>query len=470
MKKTTLATLVALIASLSLAACGSIDDSSSDKQIKLGASLDTTTSVTEGTTNSETEASSETTTEPITTQQDNDNSALEMDETKVIKNKVNAEIGKKFSMKLDEIAQFGQNETTLEITEILYFENSKSTRIDYTFKKGGVEYIGRTFVDDDGETWSPFIDDKYNSNEIIVSSYNNNTIELTVMPETVIAPPMKISGNSKDTYVTKDYEYIETDNFVLYLDKDVKIRGDVTKNIQIIMDEVEKQSGLKFDSKTTYAKRYSENTAELHLGKNYFKGVNPLHTKLDIFVLDDKDHAGYAISNTIIINACDVDFSTNETSTLVHTLCQLIEMKNGEQMNLAMDGGFAAGMTDKVIKNCKAFPNIINNRALYSSTPITITKENVEKIFRTKHTSSYDYGEMYYFGLRFNIFLRETYGEFVFNDILSEVNTLINSNFITTSENEIYEPDCDIIIQALKKNTSNDVFEKFVEWNKTYKF
>ena len=118
-----------------------------------------------------------------------------------------------------------------------------------------------------------------------------------------------LSGNSKDRYVTKDFCYIESDKYVLLLEKDLSIPGDFKKNIDAIINSLEKHTGLSYCPDSYDYTKTIDFSSSLY-GFNPWEGMD-FGKKIPIELIIDRKDEG------LICCACDqfVTLDLNELYT-----------------------------------------------------------------------------------------------------------------------------------------------------------
>lgn len=53
-----------------------------------------------------------------------------------------------------------------------------------------------------------------------------------------------LDGDKKNTFVSTDFCYIESEKYVLLLDRDIKLPGDFVTNVDAIINEIERELGV----------------------------------------------------------------------------------------------------------------------------------------------------------------------------------------------------------------------------------
>lgn len=269
-----------------------------------------------------------------------------------------------------------------------------------------------------------------------------------------------LSGNSEDVYVTEKPEYIETDNFILFLDKGITVKGNTIELIQNLYDKVEETTGLKFNEKKYIDDKSSyEYTCHTYFYEDSFKGMRLMDEKIIICVVDEKKAAPYNFIHEIIINPIDLEIEEGEGYALVHEMIHSAHLTNGSSFWTPLTEGYATYMTDMVIKNSKDLKFNFNSQNNYSFYETEITKENAKSEFIREKDDSF---ENYLYGYRFVTYLHEVYGENIFHEILK--NGIKNP--YDDEQYGIVDFDGEQTAKLIIKTTSENVFEDFAVWLK----
>lgn len=287
----------------------------------------------------------------------------------------------------------------------------------------------------------------------------------------------KLDGNKDHHFLTTDYCYIESDKYVLFLEKNLDIPGDFVNNLDQILNELEKQLGL------SVAPAGFEEHEVYDLSEVY--GTNPwkdwrIGPRMAIFVYFDRD-GGWR--NDAEIRDYDVSICMNDLvseeqwnatkelraeylkkSGYIHyfeitgALTQAIVARNSqyEQPEMTMKG-IAEYMSRSVLDAlASGSPSI--NMALQNRSPYlyqirdAINAENAEIYylngFWVKGKSIPTNAEEAY-GRYFFKFLKEEYGDNFFQMYVRKTNAYgVLGNFST----------------IMKATYGDDVFTRFGDW------
>ena len=261
--------------------------------------------------------------------------------------------------------------------------------------------------------------------------------------------PLELSGDSSDYVTTDKNQFIETDYCCVFVPENTTLRGDTAEVLDLICKNLEKESGLKFDSKSPYAKLSSYMKEKSFPEK--FWDVNADKSKVDIIVSSNQFDHNEMNYGEIMISAEDLDFDSND-GDIVHELAHVLQKSNGPQLDEIMSEGFAVYMTEKVIHNIDGLNTDYDAYKIYSGDP-EIDRFAIDDRFlysEANHDSNYE------FGFRFMTYLYETYGKEFFKDYLENVSKSDPKVFDEISSNTSLE--------TLKTFTSDSVLKDFVGW------
>ena len=280
---------------------------------------------------------------------------------------------------------------------------------------------------------------------------NNAPAETPAETPTETQAPLILSGNAEDSYTTTRPEYIETDNFILYLDENITIKGNLISIIDELLLMAEEQTGLTYAGNPNYA--FSQNVfiPEEFYEPGIFPEMDPNNEKPHIFVVADEKYSSCATSGSVILNEFDVNYGGFHI--LIHEYIHCLQLTNGISIGDAMDEGFATYHSGQIVKENPDFFSDFNPDLNYSFYDREITPENAEAIFIEEKEDGW---ENYLYGYRFLTFLSEEYSEQVYIDILNDA----------TEDAQSWEGwfESDRVIHYIKANTSEDVFIEFANW------
>lgn len=294
-----------------------------------------------------------------------------------------------------------------------------------------------------------------------------------------------LDGVKDHRFTATDYCYIESDKFVLLMEKDAEIPGDFCVNIEAIISEIESQLGVRYDPDDY------EYSGVIDMSIDY-GGFNPwegwdIGRKIPIFLFVDYNDEGmnpnasdsgaciesYDLMSDKAYNAVpryrdnpNLRLGWYDYSEVTHELTHVITMRNCTMTGI-MTEGIAEYMGSTVIKALAGkYPSIgeVYEKRYLFDYPITepVNAQNAEKVF------IYDYhivdpqadNAHYAYGRYLFQFLNERSGKDYFRKIYDKI-----------VEKDLYYNglDYDEKLMAkyagvLKELFGNDIFTKFGDW------
>ncbi|MBP5417119.1 MAG: hypothetical protein J6Y58_06320 [Clostridiales bacterium] len=329
--------------------------------------------------------------------------------------------------------------------------------------------------------------------ETTASSSEETTTETweSELPETTVngrdITPYKeitLDGIKEHHFIADDYCYIESDKFVLFLEKDIEIPGDFVVNVDAIIDELEKELGVSYAPDSYYYLPVPDES--YHYGTNPWKDWN-IGSKIPIFLnVDRNDEAliSCATADFAIFVMYELfseefwnsvpSFRDNswrrhdyvDYSTIAHELTHTITSRHHD-MSMIMTEGIADYMGRTVLDAlADSYPSIAEARAnvnLYDERiPEAVNAENAERIFIEDY-SDIDHahrGAEYTFGRYLCQFLDENYG----NDYYKKFNDAIIGQKINYQYGIYDKIAMTKFADVMKELFGEDVFTKFGKW------
>ena len=297
---------------------------------------------------------------------------------------------------------------------------------------------------------------------------------------------VKLDGIEEHHFVSTDYCYLESEKYVLFIDKGIDLPGDFQVNVDAIIDELEKELGLS-SCPDTY--EYCDCMIDISI---YFDGDYPWYnvgvgTKIPIFIMADDEPSGwisnassegamfviYEMFSEEVINS--VPYYRDNPSyindyldytDIAHELTHVITERNHRTTEIITEG-IAEYMGYSVIEAlADEYPSIAvaqERRNLYDySLPEQVNAENAERIFVDDYhdLTTAERGAQYTYGKFLFMYLYEQYGDGTYkmlNDKLIEKG--IDYNRIEYGEEALKS-----FASAIKEAFGEDVFAKFGEW------
>lgn len=264
---------------------------------------------------------------------------------------------------------------------------------------------------------------------------------------------VRVIGNNDYTKIKQTYGYsqkqvskkptvIETDRFVLIIDKGIYVPKDIKKRMNKIMDTVEKETGLTFAAKKSKFTRSTDKVVINIKNSRYGEAWN---------------WGG----NFTCISSYDAALETYGEEAIIHELSHEIQKRNYGNIGVCLTEGFAVYYTDKVLHSLGS--NFRKDMTYNHSSPWLkkMNAKNVEPILlnpEDPHDSSYFFFK----------YLIKTYGKSKMKKIYKDI---VTSSF--TAGKSKGEVDCDQlnlsdkkILSIIKKDTDEKVPQKFVRWMK----
>lgn len=301
-----------------------------------------------------------------------------------------------------------------------------------------------------------------------------------------------LDGDKKNTFVSTDFCYIESEKYVLLLDRDIKLPGDFVTNVDAIINEIERELGVSAcPSDLDY---YTVSDMSVYYDKKDEDGniINPwddwdIGAKIPIFLVTDReDKARISCASYDFTVICDYALFSDELwnsipsyknngwrrskyvdySSIAHELTHTITLRHCDQTNILCEG-IAQYMGKKIVdKLAKDYPSINECKKGYnwdeSNIPQKVNAKNAEKIFiGDYHSLSHaQRGAEYYFGHHFWQYLFENYGD----DAFVKYNNMMHMKKIEYNQSSYDEDTVKEIAGIFKELYGDDVFSKFGKW------
>ncbi|MBP5775674.1 MAG: hypothetical protein J6W36_08265 [Clostridiales bacterium] len=304
---------------------------------------------------------------------------------------------------------------------------------------------------------------------------------------------IELDGVKKNAVITTEYCYIESDKYIVFLDKDLKIPGDLKVNLDAIVDEIERQLGVtynppdaRYDTVSDIAARYYEPKDEDGNGPNPWEGWD-IGDKIPIFIVADRhDKALLSAATDSDVVICMYELFTNELwnsvpsykknawrrskyvdySSFAHEITHTITLRNCEMTKILTEG-IADYMAYSVISSLASmYPSLaeVKKKKNWDDDSVRkkINAKNAESVFTDDYhkLGIKNRGAEYAYGKRFWQFLYTTYGKGAFKKFY---NGLKESN-ITYNYAEYDKATTKEYAALFKKLYGKDVFTKFGKW------
>lgn len=287
--------------------------------------------------------------------------------------------------------------------------------------------------------------------------------EEPTVPETepiINAEKIELSGDPNDVFTAETDCYAENENIVMYFQKDVTIKGDMLETANKVMNDLSEITGFDFSSNCDTEHDFSF-VADMYFEPDYFSGVNPNESKVNIFVVDLGDAVEFTYVNSAAFFSSDFDYEYDFYSVLYHELSHVLQFRNGVDLGNVMNEGFAAYTENKA--------RLSNDIPAWTAAQYYFPLEFDDSIISGNDedfTYLFDVNDNnYQYGFRFVTFLNETYGEDIFYDILSKATeTGFDSGYDVDNYEASVKKKSVELLAIIKSVTSENVMVEFSEW------
>lgn len=359
-----------------------------------------------------------------------------------------------FEMEAHRKYYVGRDDVSIIVTDIFTYEDYEEPfwYICYVLEVGNECYHGSFSWNEEEGLY--YTSQPFSMNRVLWKEFDCEEERFTLMitGTTEIQEPMELSGNPEDVYVLERPEYVEAEDFILFMDTGTKVYGDTVELLETIFMLVEKETGLSLDAQVDYDFLPDEGPKWV-LYTDAFDGVDPNNDKYHIYVIPYEKGGACGGYGMMTLNFEDLEISAGEGFAIVHEYTHSLQVANGPWMNHILDEGFTTYITGQITKKDEIIEFNFDADMNYSYYPTEITRENAEQIFVEEPEDGWD---DYLYGYRFMTFLMEKYGEDIYRKILAEALAMVQEghNYITREESVV----------CVKKVTSPNVFEEFGDW------
>lgn len=309
----------------------------------------------------------------------------------------------------------------------------------------------------------------------VMSSYSYTQYPITLLEATsegyrlrfepkIDIPPLSkasVSGNEGESYTSSGYEYIESKNSVIFLDKDVTVPANICDIVDSMVEFEQELTGLKIYGKGDGFPYFAPYVEYSYIGCAPFEEYNSPSSKVKVYFI--KDNAGYvsnAQAGCVVITLSD-DFESNLYYEVAHELTHVLFSANLGEFSITLTEGLA-------VYTAHAYEESVGKRRKdfsYSGDYIhnldKITPDNAENIY-TKVTDG-DRGPSgdnhYAYGHLLVTYMMETYGPDCMQKLVKTIENRygnIDSYFPTTEDQ----------ISIYKETFGDDFFKDFGTWYK----
>jgi hypothetical protein len=377
-------------------------------------------------------------------------------------------------------AFFGDEIALNEYSEIFIGNTNISIKTESLFTASNYGYC--TFVENGKET-SFSLDNDNNKPNISFDSYIknyviefvgriNNKCIIKVTPRTApIQKPMSISGKASDHYTTKGYEYIESDNIIIFMNKGVKFDGNILVKYEEYIKAVEKATGLTGKHFSSPYHQFTEYQKEIY-GEVAFEGIDTDFKKLHIYINDKihphcfagRDFYGYIALNSSALNVNSTDRLDTD---FIHEYAHYVHLTNAPGFNTITTEGFAS-YTETHVARSLLSKSQVSDEEFYDNYTLnyilpkgTITKANAESKFISGFPDGVEHALSYNYGYVLMIYIHEKYGKDGFKMLFKEGDIMLKKQLESSIENDLSGANT---AEVFKKVYSKTFFTDFTNW------
>ena len=293
-----------------------------------------------------------------------------------------------------------------------------------------------------------------------------------------------LDGVRDNHFIATDFCFIESEQCVIFMEKDIEIPGDFVINVEAIIDEIEKELGIPYDP--DHYKYCDLIDMSVYFGMNPWEDWN-VGRKIPIFLVVDREDVGmipsasgefavycmYEMFSDELWNSVpsyrDNDWRRMDHidyNTIAHELTHTIQCRNCDLPSI-MTEGIADLMGMSVVDAlADSYPSIALTKesfVLYDyAVPEIVNAENAERIFIEDYNQidAAGRGAEYVYGRYLWQFLFEKNGADAFSKYVDKIISVkLTYNY----------GDYDVEImgkyaELLKELYGEDVFTKFGDW------
>ena len=293
-----------------------------------------------------------------------------------------------------------------------------------------------------------------------------------------------LDGERDHHFIATDFCFIESEQCVIFMEKDIEIPGDFVINVEAIIDEIEKELGIPYDPDHY---QYSDLIdMSVYFGMNPWEDWN-VGRKIPIFLVVDREDVGripsacneYALFCMYEMFSDDLwksvpSYRDNDWrrmdhidyNTIAHELTHTIQGRNCELTSI-MTEGIAELMGMSVVDAlADSYPSIALTKEsffLYDyAVPEMVNAENAERIFIEDYNQidAAGRGAEYVYGRYLWQFLFEKNGADAFSKYVNKVIAVKLTYNYGNYDEEIMGK----YAELLKELYGEDVFTKFGDW------
>ena len=293
-----------------------------------------------------------------------------------------------------------------------------------------------------------------------------------------------LDGVKDHRFTATDYCYIESDKYVLFLEKDIEIPGDLVVNLDAVVDEIEDCLGISSAPEDFTYERVPD--MSLYYGFNPWENWD-IGTKLPIFLIADYKPEGYisgACAQYVVLVDYDMfsddlwnsvpEYRDNPWRrsgyvnylTAAHEITHAITSRNSTMTEIITEGVAEYTSEAVIVSLAEYYPSLTEvaaDRQPYEySVPESVNADNAERIFTEDYSqlTHAERGAQYVYGRRLCEFLCEKYGRDFYKRYCDEVKSRgLDFDYGYSDESIRMQ-----YTEAFKSVFGDDVFTKFGKW------
>lgn len=300
-----------------------------------------------------------------------------------------------------------------------------------------------------------------------------------------------LSGKADEEFVTKEYGYIEGEDFLVYLDKNLKLPGNFADITEKLIQGIRKETGLITDD--FEFERYTCDMRD-YLSEDVWQGI-PQKNRIIINLIVDRKPVGWiSCADTSSAICIEYELFDDEVwnsvpeyrdnpwrrheyvdyGVIIHELTHAITLRSmpSEKLGSILSEGIAqyvGAVLDSEFAGMGIDGYHASTYYTYDQSNFSVTKESAESVFEKDYAylTTAERGPEYDYGRYFCQFLNETYGSDFFLRIVEAFNEAEwGDSFIKNywNDDSVKKDAGRIRTKAIKDEFGDDVFVKYGEW------
>ena len=274
----------------------------------------------------------------------------------------------------------------------------------------------------------------------VTATNPTNSVDCTV---TVVADDGTYLKSSLDTEypLTQERTLMVSDSFYLIADIGVYLSEDILDKIELIMETMEKETGLSFDNPK--------------LSSAYRVMTKPVISVVNYYSYD----VAYGGADGITVSPYDIYFDESGTYVFVHEMLHTLQLRNGVSLGNALTEGYAiyyGGQICNKLPYPKNFDEYYNEwSSMYAFDEITL--KNTE-------ASLLNPPDVHPFSYFFVRYLDETYGKAKFYELMDAITEAVRQSHGSVYAGQVNPLSEEAIYGIIKEHTSDKLTEEFYRY------